>query len=144
MGPQRAADGGLSFLLPMGGRQLPGIAAADIGACALGLLREGDAHIGRTVGIAGEHLDGAQMSLALAHALGEPVRHLDMPAADYARLDFPGAADLANMFRYKYDFNDAFRAMRPVEESRRLHPGLLDFRSWLRLHAARLPLQAAA
>ncbi len=143
MGPQRDAAGGLAFLLPMGDRKLPGIAGADIGACAFGLLREGDAHIGRTVGISGEHLDGEQMARGLAQALGEPVRHFDMPTQEYARLGFPGATDLANMFRYKHDFNDSFRTMRPVEESRRLHPGLLDFRGWLRLHARRIPLQAA-
>ncbi|MEJ0098243.1 MAG: NmrA/HSCARG family protein [Pseudomonadota bacterium] len=144
MGPQRDASGGLAFLLPMGDRKLPGIAAADIGACAFGLLREGAAHIGRTVGIAGEHLNGEEMAAALARALREPVRHLDMPTEAYARLDFPGAADLANMFRYKHDFSASFRAMRPVGESRRLHPGLLDFSGWLRLHAQRIPLQAAA
>jgi uncharacterized protein YbjT (DUF2867 family) len=144
MGPQRDAAGSLGFLLPMGDRKLPGIAAADIGACALGVFREGTTHVGRTIGISGEHLNGEEMARELAAALGEPVRHIDMPTEQYAQLNFPGAADLANMFRYKHDFNDSFRATRPVDEARRLHPQLLDFSGWLRLHAARIPRQVAA
>lgn len=133
MGPQRGEDGGLRFVLPMGDRKLPGIAAVDIGACALGVFRQGQPAIGRRVGIAGEHLTGAEMAAELARVLGEPVQHVDMPFADYAALGFPGADDLANMFHYKHDFNETFCAARPVEHTRALHPGLMSFRQWLEL-----------
>ena len=131
MGPQRGEDGVLRFVLPMGDRKLPGIAAADIGACALGVFRQGKPAIGRRVGIAGEHLSGAGMAAALTRALGEPVQHVAMSFEDYAALGFPGADDLANMFHYKHDFNEAFRAARPVAEARALHPGLMSFGQWL-------------
>jgi uncharacterized protein YbjT (DUF2867 family) len=131
MGPQRGEDGSLLFVLPMGDRKLPGIAAADIGPCALGLFRRGGPAIGQRVGIAGEHLTGAEMAAELSRALGEPVQHYAIPFADYAALGFPGAADLANMFHYKHDFNEAFCAARPVEQARALHPGLMSFRQWL-------------
>ena len=39
-----------------------GIAAEDIGKCAYGIFRRGDEFIGKTVGIAGEHLGGKQMA----------------------------------------------------------------------------------
>lgn len=142
MGPQRGEDGRLFFLLPMGKRALPGIAAADIGACAAALLIEGDARIGTSVGIAGEHLTGAEMAAALTKALGEPVRHLAMSPAQYATLGFPGAADLANMFTFKHDFNESYRASRDVEATRALHPGLLGFGAWLDRHAAMIPVPA--
>ncbi len=144
MQPRRGADGLLRFLLPMGGRKLPGIAAADIGACAFGVFTRGSAYIGRTIGIAGEHLSGAEMADALSAALQEPVLHLDMPHAAYAQLGFPGAEDLANMFRYNHDFCEEFCAQRPVALSRELHPGLMDFRAWLAAHAAQIPLDASA
>jgi uncharacterized protein YbjT (DUF2867 family) len=143
MGPQRGEDGGLRFVLPMGDRKLPGIAAADIGACALGLFRQGKPAIGRRVGIAGEHLTGAEMAAALARVLGEPVQHVDMPYADYAALGFPGADDLANMFHYKHDFNEAFCAARPVALARALHPGLMSFSQWLERHVQGLRVPAA-
>lgn len=139
MGPQRGEDGVLRFVLPMGDHKLPGIAAADIGSCALGVFRLGRAAVGRRVGIAGEHLTGAEMAAALADGLGEPVWHVAMSFADYAALGFPGADDLANMFHYKHDFNAAFCAARPVAESRALHPGLMNFRQWLARHLSAFP-----
>lgn len=41
MGPKKGPDGTLAFTLPMGEARLPGIAAEDIGKCALGLLKNG-------------------------------------------------------------------------------------------------------
>jgi uncharacterized protein YbjT (DUF2867 family) len=38
MGPKRGEDGVLGFVLPMGDRKLPGIAAEDIGRCAHGVF----------------------------------------------------------------------------------------------------------
>jgi uncharacterized protein YbjT (DUF2867 family) len=140
MQPQRGADGRLAFVLPMGEAALPGIAAADIGACAAALFRQGEAAVGRKIGIAGEHLTGAQMAAALARALGEPVHHLALSRDAYAALGFPGADDLANMFRFKQDFEAEFRARRDVTETRALHPGLMDFDAWLRANASRIPV----
>jgi uncharacterized protein YbjT (DUF2867 family) len=39
MQPQRGADGGLQFVLPMGDAPLPGIAAEDIGPAAAAVFR---------------------------------------------------------------------------------------------------------
>ncbi len=131
MGPQRGPDGQLVFVLPMGDRPLPGIAAADIGACAAGIFRQGASTIGRTIGIAGEHLTGGQMASALSRALKEPVVHVAMPPQDYAKLGFPGADDLANMFQFNHDFAEQYCAARPTAESRALNPGLMTFDAWL-------------
>jgi len=131
MGPQRGADGGLVFVLPMDDKPLPGIAVEDIGACAAGIFRNGQKTIGRMIGIAGEHLTGAEMAAALGKSLREPVTHVPMPPAQYAKLGFPGAEDLANMFQFKRDFNAPFCAARPVAWTKALHPGLLEFDAWL-------------
>src|SRR5690606_35370244 len=110
MGPRRGPDGLLAFLLPMGRAKLPGIAAADIGACAFAIFARGEELAGKSVGIAGEHLTGAQMAEQLALALGEPVAHADLSRDEYAALGFPGAADLANMFQFKRDFERSYCA----------------------------------
>jgi uncharacterized protein YbjT (DUF2867 family) len=143
MTPKRGSDGRLGFLLPMGTRSLPGIAAEDIGPCALALFKLGGAVVGQRVGIAGEHLSGPQMAMALSGALREQVHHVDMTQEAYAALPLPGAPDLANMFAYKHDFNGLFCALRSVAETRRLHPALHDFKAWLTRHAARIPIAAA-
>ncbi len=136
MGPQRAADGQLELALPLGEARLPGIAAADIGACAAALFACPPAQ--RRVGIAGEQLSGHEMAAAFAELLGEPVRFRDIAIAEYARLPFPGAVELASMFAFKQLANTAYCAARPVPATRALHPGLQDFRSWLQSHEAQL------
>jgi len=144
MGPQPGPDGTLRFTLPMGEARLPGIAAGDIGPCAYGVFKRGGAYVGGTVGIAGEHPTGAEMAAALAHALGREVRYNAITPAQYRGLGFPGAEDLGNMFQFKRDFADDYCGARSVEESRALHPGLLDFAGWLTENAARIPIEAQA
>jgi uncharacterized protein YbjT (DUF2867 family) len=139
-GPKPAADGKLDFVLPMGNARLPGIAAEDIGRCAHGIFRRGTELVGQTVGIAGEHLTGAEMAAELARALGREVRHLDVPPEVYRGFGFPGADDLGNMFQFKRDFNADFCAARSVERSRALNPRLQTFAQWLAANAARIPL----
>ena len=79
MGPKPGPDETLVFTLAMGEARLPGIAAEDIGKCALGIFKKRDAYLGKTVGIAGEHLTGSQMAAALSKALGREVKPLVLP-----------------------------------------------------------------
>jgi uncharacterized protein YbjT (DUF2867 family) len=131
MGPKPGPDGVLAITFPMGDRKLPGIAAEDIGKCAYGIFNRGREFIGKTVGIAGEHLSGAEMAAAFTRVLGQEVRYNDVPPEVYRGLGFPGADDLGNMFQFKRDFNDQFRAARSVEFSRQLNPSLQSFAQWL-------------
>lgn len=140
-GPTRAPDGMLHLTLPMGDAKLPGIAAADIGRCALGIFSRPEHYAGKTAGIAGEHLTGGEMARALSLALDEAVLYNDVSPDTYRGLGFPGAADLGNMFQFKRDFNDDFCAARSVEESRRLNPDLQTFEQWLAKHASEIPLE---
>jgi len=138
MRPRRAADGRLELALPTGTAALPGIAAADIGPCVAAILRQGPATIGRTVGIAGEHLSVTQMAHGLSMVLGELVRPAAVDAAEYARRPWAGAADWARFFAFQREFSRACCAARPVAATRVLHPGLLGFSAWLRSQAAGL------
>ena len=139
MGPKKGEDGKLSFVLPMGDKKLPGIAAEDIGRCAYGVFKRPDL-IGRTVGIAGEHLTGAQMAAELAKALGQPVSHAAVPPDVYRSFGFPGADDLGNMFQFKADFEADYCAARDLGFSRSLNPKLQTFAQWLSANKERIPL----
>jgi uncharacterized protein YbjT (DUF2867 family) len=141
MGPKKGPDGVLAITMPMGEGKLPGIAAADIGKAAYGIFRKGPAMAGQTVGIAGEHLTGAQMAAALGRALGQEVRYNDVPADVYRGFGFPGAEDLGNMFQFKRDFQDAFCGARSVERTRELNPSLQSFDAWLAENRDRIPLE---
>src|SRR5262249_33753338 len=108
MGPQKTPDGGLAITMPMGDKKLPGIASDDIGNCSYAIFKRGGEFIGKTVGIAGEHLTGNQMAAAFTKALGREVLYNDVPADVYRGFGFPGADDLGNMFQLKRDFNEMF------------------------------------
>lgn len=140
-GPKRAPDGMLHLTLPMGDALLPGMAAEDIGRCALGILRQPDRYVGQTVGIAGEHLTGGEMAQSLSMALGEAVLYNDVSPDDYRTLGFPGAADLGNMFQFKRDFNEYFCGARDIALSRELNPQLQTFEQWLARYADEIPLE---
>ncbi len=141
MGPRKGPDGRLAITLPMGAKKLPGIAAEDIGRCAYGIFQQGDVLAGKSVGVAGEHLTGAEMAAALGRALGREVVYNAIPPSVYRGLGFPGADDLGNMFQFKHDFNDVFCQARSVEFSRSVNPQLQSFATWLAANAKRIPLE---
>ena len=71
MGPKKGPDGKLALTLPMENKKLPAIAAEDIGRCAYGIFKRGLQLIGKTIGIAGGHLTGAQIGCCLQQGAGD-------------------------------------------------------------------------
>ena len=140
MGPKPGPDGRLAITFPMGGRKLPGIAVEDIGRCAYGVFRRGGEFVGKTVGICGEQLTGAEMAAKMSKALGKEIVHNDVPFDVFRGFGFPGAEDLGNMFQFKHDFNDYYCGARSVAFSRQLNPELLTFDAWLAKFKDRIPV----
>ena len=130
MGPSRGADGKLAITFPLGDSKMPSIAAEDIGRCAYAIFKRPEL-IGKRVGIAGEHVSGAEMAAGFSKALGEEVRYNSVDPATYRGFGFPGSDDLGNMFQFYRDFEDDFRKPRDVGFSRELNPQLQDFAAWL-------------
>lgn len=141
MGPKRGPDGKLAFGLPMGDQRLSAMAVEDIGRCAYGIFKRESEYVGKRVGIAGEHLTGAEMAAALGRALGEDVLYQAIPPEVYRSLGFPGAEDLGNMFQYFRDFSTDVCAARSLEISRSLNPKLQTFEAWLTENKSKIPLQ---
>jgi len=139
MGPKKGPDGKLALTLPMEDKKLPGIAAEDIGRCAYGVFKRGTELIGKTVGIAGGHLTGAQMAAAFSKVLGQEVRYNAVPHAVYRSFGFPGADDLGNMFQFKCDFNDYFCGARNLQTTRTFNPALQSFEQWLAQNKSLIP-----
>jgi uncharacterized protein YbjT (DUF2867 family) len=140
MGPKKGPDGKLALTLPMEDKKLPGIAAEDIGKCALGVFKKGRELIGKTVAIAGEHLTGQELAAELTKALGREVRYNAITPEAYRSLGFPGADDLGNMFQFKRDFQEVFCGPRNPEIARSLNPALQNFAGWLAQNKNRIPL----
>jgi uncharacterized protein YbjT (DUF2867 family) len=144
MAPKRGPDGKLSITLPTGDKKLAGIAVEDIGKCAYGIFKKGREFIGKTVGIAGEHLTGGQMAARLSEVLGQEVRYNSVPPEVYRAFGFPGADDLGNMFQFYRDFDEYFCGVRNPAVARSLNPALQDFRAWLTQHKSAIPLGQSA
>lgn len=139
LGPQRGPDGKLGITFPMGDKKLPGIAVEDIGKCAYGIFNHPE-FIGKTVGIAGEHLTGAQMAEEFTKTLGQEVHYNEVPADVYRGFNFPGADEMGNMFQFKRDFETDFCGARDLTKSRFLNPALQTFDSWLAQNKDRIPV----
>ena len=141
MGPNKGPDGKLTLTMPMSDKKLAGMAAEDIGKCAYGIFKKGSEYIGKSVGIAGEHLTGKQMADALSVALGQDVYYNPVSPQVYRSFGFPGAEDLGNMFQFYCDFEQIFCAARNVDLSRALNPALQTFETWLAENKSRIPLE---
>jgi uncharacterized protein YbjT (DUF2867 family) len=134
MGPKPGPDGKLSIAFPIGTKKMPGIVADDIGRCAFGIFKAGNQFIGKTVGIAGEHLTGDQMAAAFSKALGKVVHYNAIEPDLYRSFGFPGADDLGNMFQFKRDFEEYFCGARNIDATRKLNPKLQSLETWLAHH----------
>ena len=140
MGPARGEDGVLALTMPMGDAKLPGMAEQDVGKIAYGIFKRDGQFIGTTVAVAGEHLSGSELAVALSDALGEEVRYNDVPPDVYRGFGFPGADDVGNMFHWQRDFADEYGGIRDVELARSLDPELQTFRDWLNEKKDQIPI----
>jgi uncharacterized protein YbjT (DUF2867 family) len=141
-GPQKGPDGRQYLTFPLNNQPMSGIAAEDIGKCAYGVFKKGSELIGKTVGIAGEHLTGQEMAEKLSKALGTEIIYNNVEPDVYRAFGFPGADDLGNMFQFYRDFSEEFMAIRPIDSTKELNPALLDFDGWLAKYAAKIPITA--
>jgi uncharacterized protein YbjT (DUF2867 family) len=140
MGPKKGADGKLELTLPMGDKRLAGIAAEDIGKSAFCIFKAGFDLLGKTVGVAGDHVTGAQLAAALAKELGQAVSYKPLTLGQYRQLGTPGADELANMFQFMQEFESEFCAARNLDSARELNPSLQTFGGWLAKNKDRIPL----
>jgi uncharacterized protein YbjT (DUF2867 family) len=144
MGPQRGADGALVLSFPTGDARIPWVSVEDIGRAAREIFLRGDALIGESIGLAGEHLSAADMAKALTRSFGEPVHHQALTPDEFRALGFPGADEIGNMWQFKRDIESAYCARRDLARVRALLPQVADFATWLGANKSRIPLARAA
>jgi uncharacterized protein YbjT (DUF2867 family) len=141
LAPKKGDDGQYSWTFPMGNSRLPGIALEDIGKTAYGIFKGGRPYIGKTIGIAGEHLTIGQISEKLSQGLGiGPIRYNDVDANAYRAFGFPGADEFGNMFQFNRDFEKEAVGARSVDATRAINPSLQTFDQWLAKNKTRIPL----
>jgi uncharacterized protein YbjT (DUF2867 family) len=126
-----AEDGVYRFGMPIGSKPLPMMAIEDCGKAGASALMD-DSTIGKSVGIASCHMTGEEIAKAFAEVTDKKVEFIPMTRDQYAGLGFPGCEDLANMFKFKHDYNETFCALRDLKKSKKLTGSeLKSFKSWL-------------
>ncbi len=139
-GPTRGEDGVLAVTYPLGKAKMPSIAVEDIGRFAYALFKDPQRFVGKTVGVAGQHVSGQEIADAFGRALGEEVRYNEVDADVYRSFGFPGADDVGNMFQFKRDFEGDYRGHRDLALVRELVPDVQSLDGWLAANKDRVPL----
>ncbi|XP_017808641.2 nmrA-like family domain-containing protein 1 isoform X2 [Papio anubis] len=128
--PQKAPDGKSYLLsLPTGDVPMDGMSVSDLGPVVLSLLKMPEKYIGQNIGLSTCRHTAEEYAALLTKHTHKVVHDAKMTPEDYEKLGFPGARDLANMFR--------FYALRPdhdIELTLRLNPKALTLDQWLEQH----------
>jgi len=127
--PRKQEDGTFAFGFPQGDTLLAGIAIEDLGGVVTAIFDKPDDFKDKTVGVVGDDLPPKKYAEIMTRVLKKTVVYNYVPREVFAKFDFPGADDLANMF----EFNRLYIPNRKVdlEESRKLYPKMQTFESWL-------------
>ncbi|XP_043917850.1 nmrA-like family domain-containing protein 1 [Protopterus annectens] len=121
--PVKAIDGNYYVLaIPMGDVPLDGISVADIGPAIANILDHPSEYIGKWVGLSAEALTIEQYASVLSKHMGKTVKDAKITMEAYEKLGFPGAEELANMFRFNLT-----RPQRDVSLTHKLIPNVRTF-----------------
>lgn len=133
--PRRQGDGTFEFGFPQGDTPLAAVAVEDLGGLVEGILNDRERFVGTTVGAVGDDRPPAAYADVMSRVLGERVAYGHIRREVFAAFDFPGADDLANMF----EFNRLHVPGRQgdLDLSRKLHPGLQSFDTWMQANVER-------
>lgn len=131
--PRLGEDGTYSFGFPLGSTRMAGIAVRDLGGITLPIFINPDAFNGKIIGLAGDELSGDDYASIMSEVTGANVKYNHIPEDVFAAFGFPGAEELANMFKY-------YRETPPdrnLAYSRELYPNVQSFRDFATNNAAK-------
>ncbi|XP_018423506.1 PREDICTED: nmrA-like family domain-containing protein 1 [Nanorana parkeri] len=125
--PQKDKDGdGYTLGFPMGDVPLDGMSVKDLGGIVLSILRSPSKYAGKDIGLSTEKLTTEQYAAIMTRVLGKNIRDAKLSPAVYAKLGFPGAQELANMFEFY-----TMKPNRDVQLTLQLNPKAKKFQCWL-------------
>ncbi|XP_037670502.1 nmrA-like family domain-containing protein 1 [Choloepus didactylus] len=128
--PQKAPDGKSYLLsLPMGDVPMDGMAVSDLGPVVLSLLQMPGEYVGQDLGLSTCRHTVREYAALLSKHTGKAVHDAKTTPEEYEKLGFPGARDLADMFRFY-----AMKPERNIELTLRLNPKARTLDQWLEQH----------
>mmetsp|Transcript_444 Transcript_444/g.699 ORF Transcript_444/g.699 Transcript_444/m.699 type:complete len:93 (-) Transcript_444:10-288(-) len=82
--------------------------------------------IGETLGSASLHVSAAELATLMSTATGKTIKYQSVPWKTFAEFGFPGADDLAQMFKFFTDAEEEFLAIRDLKRCEELGGPLGD------------------
>ncbi|XP_073505177.1 nmrA-like family domain-containing protein 1 [Phyllobates terribilis] len=125
--PQKNKDGdGYSLAVPMGDVPLDGMSVKDLGGVVVSILKSPSEYIGKNIGLSTEKLTVEQYAAIMSKVTDKDIKDAKITPEAYEKLEFPGAAELANMFRFYI-----MKPHRDVEITLKLNPKAKTFEPWM-------------
>ncbi|XP_075811986.1 nmrA-like family domain-containing protein 1 [Microtus pennsylvanicus] len=124
--PVKSPDGYYTLALPMGDVPMDGISVADVGAVVSSIFASPEEFVGKAVGLSAEALTIQQYADVLSRILGKDIRDAKITPEAYEKLGFPGADELANMFRFYH-----MKPNRDIKLTHRLNPKVRSFSQFI-------------
>jgi len=125
--PKVDEDGTNVFTLP--NVYITGFDVRDTGGVSLALFRDPSRFDGQLVPCSGEHFSVQEFVDKYSAATGKPAKLNALTCDEFAQLGFPGAAELAEMFRLFEQYGVFANEKR--ELGIRLYPAMKDLDAWL-------------
>ncbi|XP_056390276.1 nmrA-like family domain-containing protein 1 [Hyla sarda] len=125
--PQKAKDGkSYELVIPMCDVPMDGFSVSDLGPAVLSILKSPKDYIGKDIGLSAEKLTVAQYAEIMSKVSGKTITDPKIPPEVYEKLPFPGAEEMANMFKFYQMVPD-----RDVALTHKLNPHTKKFKQWL-------------
>lgn len=120
MGPKKmSVDAPYGVTMPMGESKLTMVSVEDIGKMAAAIFSDASL-IGKSVYVASDHLTVKEIADEFGKVMEEEVVYNAVPVDVYAGFGFPGAEELANMFKFYDEYADHFTSTRDLDEVKKL------------------------
>ncbi|XP_063285088.1 nmrA-like family domain-containing protein 1 [Pelobates fuscus] len=124
--PKKSDDGKTYTLsIPMGDVLFDGMSVADLGHVVASILKSPSEYAGKDIGLSTDKLTVEQYAAILSKATGKTIKDAKVSPDAYEKMGFPGAAELANMFRFNQMIPD-----RDVSLTLKLNPKAKRFQQW--------------
>ncbi|KFV48810.1 NmrA-like family domain-containing protein 1, partial [Tyto alba] len=125
--PQKVPQGDTFVLeLPMGDAPMDGMAVEDVGPVVCCLLKSPEEYVGKVIGLSTCKLTEAEYATVLSQQTGKTVKASKISPEEYEKHGFPGAKELAAMFRFY-----ALKPDRNVDLTMKLNPKARTFHQWV-------------
>ena len=125
-GFQKQADGSYRYVHCMLG-PMDIVSVEQCGPAVASIFCQPEEFIGKKIGFSGDKLTMKEMSDIVAKATGKTINTVQVSPDEYAKMGFPGAADLAAMF----DFYARGNPQRHIALTKQLNPNVSSFQEWV-------------